>query len=139
MPVETVIFLGAGASAAEGAPTQASLFTKYGALAEDLDRKPEFHEMHRELATFFDTFFGVDLDHPQGTKRSFPTFEEALGIIELAIQREEQYRGFGSGSGPTDVRLQAWRQHLISLLPFISYPPARDLPHHLRPHRTLPH
>src|SRR5260370_31306158 len=129
MPVETVIFLGAGASAAEGAPTQASLFTKYGALAEDLDRKPEFHEMHRELATFFDTFFGVDLDHPQGTKRSFPTFEEALGIIELAIQREEQYRGFGSGSGPTDGRLQALRQHLISLIAIILQQTEPDVRH----------
>jgi hypothetical protein len=70
--------------------------------------------MERELATFFDTFFGIDLDGADPNKANFPTFEEVLGIIEIALQRGERFRGFGVAAN--DPRLQQIREHLVFLI-----------------------
>jgi hypothetical protein len=93
MPIETVILLGAGASAAEGAPLQANLFREYfEALHGRRPGRSFLQEMNRELESFFNLFFGLDVKSPDIAEMDFPTFEEALGVLELALQRGESFR-----------------------------------------------
>jgi NAD-dependent SIR2 family protein deacetylase len=115
------VFLGAGASCAEGAPGQADLFKAY---FQHCREQPLFYDrrlsIDRELATFFQVFFNIDVDHDDFEAVQFPTFEEALGILELAISREESFRGFdnsdqfGQGS-----RIRSVRRALILLIALI--------------------
>ena len=114
MGIDTAIFLGAGASKAEGAPLQNELFIKY--FNSDLF-KYSSDEMDRELATFFHLMFGIDVDHNNVPKILFPTFEEVLGIVDLSILRKESFRNFdienrASNSG----RLRFISQYLVFLL-----------------------
>jgi NAD-dependent SIR2 family protein deacetylase len=93
------VFLGAGASRAEGAPLQGGLFHSYFEYARSLPDVYGYQvSITRELATFFQTFFSIDTDHDDLSKTTFPTFEEALGILELAISREESFRGFDNAN-----------------------------------------
>ncbi|MTI70832.1 MAG: hypothetical protein FH751_11340 [Firmicutes bacterium] len=108
------IFLGAGASKAEGAPLQNEIFYEYFS-SEDFNNS--YDEMDRELATFFYDFFNIDLDNDSLENVVFPTFEEALGLIDLAIRRKESFVGFdivnrASNSG----RLRFISQYLVFLI-----------------------
>ena len=89
---KTVIFLGAGASAAEGAPVQGTLFREFFKLYRTRDRRESPHEWDRELATFFTQFFGIDVYRDDLEATAFPTFEEILGILELAYSQGESFR-----------------------------------------------
>lgn len=89
--VKTAIFLGAGASKAEGAPLQGDLFCQY--FSSDLFR-PDDDEMDRELANFFLRMFGIDVGSVDVSTIQFPTFEEVLGLTDLAILRKEAFRQF---------------------------------------------
>lgn len=89
---DTVVFLGAGASAAEGAPIQANLFREYFEFNRSRSSHAAHHEWDRELATFFQQFFGIDVDNHDLAGTSFPTFEETLGMLELAESQEESFR-----------------------------------------------
>jgi hypothetical protein len=75
--VDTAIFLGAGASKAEGAPLQGELFRDYFSSPAF---KNSGDEMDRELATFFAFMFQIDVDHGDIPNIKFPTFEEVLGL-----------------------------------------------------------
>jgi hypothetical protein len=80
-----VLFLGAGASAAEGAPMQRDLFTSYfGEVAETGDQQV----WAEEVANFFLRAFAVDVRRIAEHER-LPTFEEVLGMIDLATSRNE--------------------------------------------------
>ena len=95
----TVVFLGAGASRADGAPLQGELFRDYFLYYNDQPPGRIYHEWDRELATFFDDFFGIDVDDPRHVESaSFPTFEEVLGIIEIADTQNESFRSWGTSS-----------------------------------------
>ncbi len=92
--IETMIILGAGASAADGAPIQSQLLRDYfkfcrsgrGGLFGEL------HEWDRKLATFFRSFFGIDVARDDLDAVEFPTFEEILGILEIADSQGESFR-----------------------------------------------
>ena len=77
--------LGAGASKAEGAPLQGDLFRDYFS-------SPTFRssrsKMDRELTSFFAEMFHIDVKHGDLTETTFPTFEEVLGLTDLAIMRK---------------------------------------------------
>jgi len=90
---KTVIFLGAGASAAEGAPVQGKLFHEYVLF----ERRALSHEINHHLVKFFRHFFGLDILDPHAETYSFPTFEEVLGILELADSQEEYFRSPSTG------------------------------------------
>lgn len=90
--VQTVIFLGAGASASEGAPIQSTIFREYFTRYRDKSIYAASHEWDRELATFFHQFFGIDIDHDVLHGVIFPTFEEILGVLEIAESQEESFR-----------------------------------------------
>lgn len=114
--LKTAIFLGAGASAAEGAPIQTNLFKDYFKLIRNRKRyaTPE-HE--RELATFFALMFDIDVDNGNLDNALFPTFEEALGVLDLADLKNESFKdftniNFASNSG----RIKFLRLYLVYLM-----------------------
>lgn len=114
-PPSTVIVLGAGASASDGAPVQSKLFREY--FKSDR-RQPEgaaYEEMDRELGTYFERFWGIDVDHQDLDEANFPTFEEALGLLELAESQAEFFKDF-SGIYPGRTRGREMRIHLINLI-----------------------
>jgi hypothetical protein len=80
--------------------------------------------MSKDLARFFKDFFGIEPGRRQRGKNTFPTFEEVLGIVELALQRSESFRGYGLSA--TSPRLQTLRENLIFLICIIL---ARRLQH----------
>jgi NAD-dependent SIR2 family protein deacetylase len=113
-----VIILGAGASAADGAPLQAGLFRKYAEIVQR-DATSLIHASSEgELRTLFYLFWGVDIDSPDLDTQRFPTFEEALGLLELAQSRNEFFKAFG-GLHAEATRSQEMRAHLISLIALV--------------------
>jgi hypothetical protein len=111
---DTAIFLGAGASAAEGAPLQGALFREYFSSEQF---KHSNDEMDRELATFFLEMFQIDVDHGNVNKINFPTFEEVLGLTDLAIMRKESFRHFDIENRATNSgRLRFIAQYLVFLV-----------------------
>jgi hypothetical protein len=91
---ETVIVLGAGASAAEGAPIQSTLFRDYFKSYRSKAGYEVHHSWDRELATFFEMFFGIDVDAGDLDRTDFPTFEEVLGILEIAGSQDDSFRAW---------------------------------------------
>ena len=100
----TAIFLGAGASAAEGAPLQSELFHQYFAGSQGAHER-----MRGRLAQFFDLMFSIDVGL---AKVAFPTFEEALGILDLAELRRESLRGL-SLDATAAANIRTTRQDLV--------------------------
>lgn len=89
------IFLGAGASAAENLPIQNEIFSQYFKyiLPENKNKK-----MNRELVEFFKDLFFIDVENNDAENINFPTFEEVLGILDLAEQRGEAFKNYKSES-----------------------------------------
>jgi len=89
--VHTAIFFGAGASKAEGAPLQDELFRDYFS-------SPSFKNstelMDQELTAFFWDMFHLDVKRGKIAEMNFPTFEEVLGLTDLAIMHKEAFRHF---------------------------------------------
>ena len=91
MAVDEVIFLGAGASAAEGAPVQKDLFSAFFRM-DSRGRNPASIE---RLRRFFKQFFGIDItEELDGI--AFPSFEETPGVLEIAMDRGESFRGYSA-------------------------------------------
>lgn len=90
--MKTVIFLGAGASGGDGAPLQSEIFNKYfgrrGGTGDLLKCDEE-----KLLKEYFHEMFGLDSDD-LNSNTAFPTFEEAMGVLDLAIIRDETFKGF---------------------------------------------
>lgn len=113
MSIETAIFLGAGASKSEGAPLQGELFREYFGSEP---YKKSAQVMDQELAAFFKEMFQIDVRQDVSTIQ-FPTFEEVLGLTDLAIIRKESFRNFDienriGNSG----RLRLIAQYLVFLV-----------------------
>src|SRR5262245_34723287 len=99
--MKTCIFLGAGASKADGAPTQNDLFRDYFSFIKTSRSRPwgDYNQdMERELRTFFSLMFDIDVDQENLGQVNFPTFEEALGILDLAERRGESFKEYGLGT-----------------------------------------
>jgi hypothetical protein len=112
--VNTAVFLGAGASKAEGAPLQGELFREY--FSSPI-YKGSNDQMDRELATFFSLMFGIDVDHGDISTIDFPTFEEVLGLTDLAILRKEAFRDFDiENRAENSGRLRFIAQYLVFLV-----------------------
>jgi hypothetical protein len=108
-----VIVLGAGASKADGAPLQFDLFRDYF-LAENANLGSP---RNIELQGFFRAFYGIDVT-AVNAKTDFPTFEEVLGTLELALSRNENFR-IASEPEPNvwdQQRIQRCREHVVTLI-----------------------
>jgi len=111
--VDTAIFLGAGASKAEGAPLQGELFHDY--FSSEMFKTSQ-DDMDRELATFFREMFRIDV-YQNLTGIEFPTFEEVLGLTDLAIMRKEAFRHFDiENRAVNSGSLRFIAQHLVFLV-----------------------
>jgi NAD-dependent SIR2 family protein deacetylase len=110
------IFLGAGASAADGAPVQGQLFSEYfkfirGHRSHLSDSE---RDVEQELRSFFKEMFDVDVDYARLGKVGFPTFEEVLGLVDLAEKRGESFRKFDLESlDANSSRLRLVRLYLV--------------------------
>ena len=113
--MKTAIFLGAGASAADGAPVQGQLFRAY---FESLRLRHHFrHASDKDLVTFFYLMFNIDLDDDDLGAVIFPTFEEVLGILDLAVARDESFREFDLvNMAGNSGRINAIRLYLVILM-----------------------
>lgn len=100
-----IIFLGAGASASDGAPVQNRLFKEY------FSSNPE--AVDKRLQRFFIDFYGID---PKIVDDNvvYPSFEEILGILEISLSRGESFRGYPIT--PTNPDVQLLREDLIFLI-----------------------
>lgn len=107
MRIDEVIFLGAGASAADGAPTQNRLFNDY------FEHGPHTDAMSTNLSLFFKDFFGIDTGNNLNST-DFPTFEEVLGILEIALNRYESFKNYPLM--PQNPKVQNVREQLIFLI-----------------------
>jgi NAD-dependent SIR2 family protein deacetylase len=139
--MKTAIFLGAGASAAEGAPIQSNLFKDYFHSVKDqplMDAPPNSPLwMKKELSDFFKAMFNIEV--PKNTKKldevAFPTFEEALGLLDLAESRREAFKDYDlEVFGPAGNRIRLVRQFMVlAMAKAIS----DSLKHSQRLHRAL--
>ena len=80
---DTAIFLGAGASKPRTRPCRVSCSRNISQYFSSALFKNSHDEMDRELATFFQEMFQIDVDHGDMEKINFPTFEEVLGLTDL--------------------------------------------------------
>jgi len=113
-----VIILGAGASRADWAPLQGDLFRKYAEIVQRDAHNILHAASEGELRTYFDFFWGADIDAPDLSTQHFPTFEEALGLLELANTRGEFFKSFG-GLQTEATRAQEIRGHLVNLIALV--------------------
>jgi len=111
-----VIILGAGATKAEGGPLQGELFEQF--FAELRYRENELPiGMAERLKKFFMVFFGIDIYRWTRKSPRYPTFEEALGMLDLALQRNESFRDYDQS--PVNPDIQAVRQDLTFLIALV--------------------
>ena len=107
------IFLGAGASAAENLPIQNEIFSRY--FKYNLPKHPD-SEMNKKLVDFFKEIFNIDVLDDNIDKVNFPTFEEVLGILDMADQRMEAFKNFGTDTyNNKNTSINLLRQYLILL------------------------
>lgn len=128
-----VIILGAGASASDGAPLQGDLFRRYAEIIQREANNLEHAASEGEIRTFFDLFWGADINAADLSKEHFPTFEEALGLLELANTRGEFFKGF-AGLQTEATRAQELRAHLVNLIALVL---DRCLRHDAHTHNSL--
>ncbi len=132
MKIEDIIFLGAGASASEGAPLQGDLFREYFHSYQTENDYRINSEMYQRLVRFFKTFFGIDIKLNNLNGFSFPTFEEILGMLELALNREESFKDYSLT--PDKPKIQQIRKDLIFLIAIILF---KKLGGEFKHHRKL--
>ncbi len=94
---------------------QASLFAEY---FKHLKTQPSAYgyASDGEVATFFEDFFGIDVFHGDLASVRFPTFEEVLGILEMA-RVQNSFLGWGNSdliSG--SQRIQPLQELLVLLI-----------------------
>ena len=112
--MQHVIVLGAGASKADGAPLQFDLFSDY--FKAEKSNLGAAHNV--ELREFFRVFYGIDVASVD-KQTEFPSFEDALGTLELAISRNEEFRICREAGDPDlwdQHRIERCREHVVSLI-----------------------
>lgn len=125
--MKTAIFFGAGASKAEGAPLQGDMFKEYFKFIRA--SKPAFFtgEMESELRTFFWLIFGLDVDNDDLEKVSFPTFEEAIGVLDLAVSRNEFLKDYDlENIAVNSNRIRQIRVYLVLMMAQIIHEKLRN-------------
>lgn len=112
--MKIAIFLGAGASAAENCPIQNELFSEY---FKSITEKDYNSDMNISLYKFFKEMFNIDIKKDNIENVKFPTFEEVLGLLDLAEQRRESFKNFGLETLNKNVEsIRFLRQYLILLM-----------------------
>lgn len=113
MSIKDVILLGAGASKSDGAPLQNELFKEFLKYYQDVLKGKLWtlpHKQEKLIINFFEDFWGINIDDYHGHEINFPTFEECLGILDLAYLRRESLKGY------TQEKINRTRNALIFLI-----------------------
>lgn len=95
MSVTDVIILGAGASKSEGAPLQNELFKGFFEYYKQVLKGKIWSlsaEQEKLIIKYFKEFWGIDIENYQSQNIEFPTFEECLGVLDLAFSRGESFK-----------------------------------------------
>lgn len=132
--IETVILLGAGASAADGAPIQSALLREYFAYCRSGEHLAPRNGPDGDLSGFFRQFFGLDVATGDLAGVEFPTFEEVLGVLELADSERESFRSL-TGIEEDDQAASLRRVHddlVFSIAEVLHHKLQRASPIHLR-------
>jgi hypothetical protein len=102
--VDSVIILGAGASASDGAPLQNDLikeFCRYALVKKLFSSDKKFpvkgiSEAEKiqldQIERYFVLFWGADLFSSFDRRFEYPTFEDCLGILDIAKNRNENFK-----------------------------------------------
>jgi len=122
--IENIIFLGAGASAAEGAPIQFTMFRDYF-----LDLQVSNQPIDQDLLKYFKEFWNIDLQNDNLNESLFPSFEEALGLLEIARDRREYFKGFYDTACQNNI--SCILEKLNSLIAAVLKRKVRQNEHHL--------
>jgi len=96
MNIKNVIILGAGASKSEGAPLQNELFKEFFEYYKRVLKGKIWsltEEQEKLIAKYFREFWGIDINNYFSGDTKFPTFEECLGVLDLAYYRGESFKG----------------------------------------------
>lgn len=130
MSFNDIIFLGAGASISEGGPSQADLFrdffigfnqnkfNRYATAYEGVGSEEKLDDIYFTLYDFFKIFFGITgHDVIRLQKKIYPTFEEVLGILEIAMKRQECFKQYNFTADNPD--LQRIREYLIYVIALV--------------------
>ena len=88
---------------------QFDLLREYFCLPRVRPRK----KMNGELRLFFQAFYNIDITRIR-ENTTFPTFEEVLGALELALHREETFRV--AGTVWNQYRIRQCREYVITLI-----------------------
>lgn len=98
MNLENVIILGAGASKSEGAPLQDKLLEEFFAFYEIiLKNRPKDADLVRQftrITKYFRDVWGISPVTAKHYTEVFPTFEESIGVLDLAFLRNEAIKGY---------------------------------------------
>lgn len=95
MNINDVIILGAGASKSEGAPLQNELFKEFFKNYSSKDKNRSLpKEQEKLIIDYFKRFWGIDIENNQNQNIEFPTFEECLGVLDLAYYRGESFKDY---------------------------------------------
>lgn len=114
--MKTAIFLGGGASAAEGAPVQSALFKKYFKALRAENNYSDYRRVS-ELSAYFKQMFFIDVLNDDLDEISFPTFEEAIGLLDLAVRKRQSFRDFDlENLAKSSNRIGFIRQYLVLLM-----------------------
>ena len=82
--MKNVIFLGAGASKADGAPMQNELFPKFFEMYRQDEDGLKGNQYCQEVVKYFLQVFGYDVALGPFEDIPIPTFEEAMGMIDIS-------------------------------------------------------
>ena len=114
--IKTAIFLGGGASAAEGAPVQSDLFKRYFKSLRAENNYSDFKRVS-ELTAYFKQIFFIDVLNDDLDSICFPTFEEAIGLLDLAVRKRQSFKDFDLESlARNSNRIGFIRQYLVLLM-----------------------
>jgi NAD-dependent SIR2 family protein deacetylase len=100
MKIKNVIILGAGASKSEGAPLQKELIGEFfkllkeGKLSDKLEENNgDKNNYYNQVKDYFEKFWGINIENIEKINNDmFPTFEECLGVLDLAYLRGECFK-----------------------------------------------
>lgn len=114
--INTTILLGGGASAAEGAPVQNLLFKQYFKALRETKNYSDCKRVG-ELCAYFKQLFFIDVLHDDLDTIEFPTFEEAIGLLDLAVRKRQSFKDFDlENIAKNSNRIGFIRQYLVLLM-----------------------
>lgn len=106
---EELIILGAGASRAEGAPSQNELFEHFfeQIAKQSPSGRGRYKNRINNINQYFSDFWGIQ---PYECGVQYPTIEECLGVLDIAFNRNESIRGY------SPQRIAETRNNLVFLI-----------------------